>query len=492
MLTFLASCLEISFTRFPFVRLRSLRQFSVTGYALHLVVECLVGRVLPIPMVTMSIISNGFQNGTSRFLWHRKKHSSRGRFLSVQFATSKTVLSSSPEQVDKWILIRILSPKRLREESNLVTCHTNLVLHNPAVSIWESSIWHKCHALSRIPKKTSCWDQRSELKWHPKDDKSEEIIYYKTHINSSYLTMSEVKSAGSTCRQWWSRFSVANLQVGSPRYSRAWTVLGDGICTLAESRRHNRHRPSVLYLTLQDHLTFRDLTRPAANVQIRLIVSSVRMSGQWWLAQCQPHFTINHYLPHFLVNEKHPTRVSIDSMCHAKPNVSPEIPLSTAQSIGIPAQNVALRFVCINPGNLPWVGNQDKITRKLWWKKLKVVAPTSISTLSQLQLSIFVTRDMRILCLHTLRFWVEKSHAQDTNRSCRYLRYPEVLPALPDHLNTWPAVTSVIHLPSTVPACIMGVMPVPPAIIPTCFTVMVFPGNLKVPRPRYSLTPKGP
>lgn len=50
MLSFLASCLEISFTRFPFVRLRSLLQFSVTGYALHLVVECLVGRVLPIPM----------------------------------------------------------------------------------------------------------------------------------------------------------------------------------------------------------------------------------------------------------------------------------------------------------------------------------------------------------------------------------------------------------------------------------------------------------
>ena len=60
-----------------------------------------------------------------------------------------------------------------------------------------------------------------------------------------------------------------------------------------------------------------------------------------------------------------------------------------------------------------------------------------------------------------------------------------------DRLNTWPAVTSVIHLIPTV-ACIMGVMPVPPAIIPTCFTVMVFPGNLKVPRPRYSLTPKGP
>ena len=291
----------------------------------------------------------------------------------------------------------------------------------------------QCHALSRIPKRrvADISDQNLSGTQKTTSQRKSYYIYYKSHLNSSYLTMSEVKSAGSTCRQWWSRFSVANLQVGSPRYSRAWTVLGDGICTLAESRRHNRHRPSVLYLTLQDHLTFRDLTRPAANVQIRLIVSSVRMSGQWWLAKCQPHFTINHYLPLCLVNEKHPTRVSIDSMCPAKPNVSPEIPLSTAQSIGIPAQNVALRFVCINPGNLPYVGNQDEITIKLWWKKLKVVAPTSITTLSQLQMSIFVTRDMRILCLHTLRFWVEKSHVQDTNRSCRCLRYPEVLPALP-------------------------------------------------------------
>lgn len=335
----------------------------------------------------ISIISNGFQNGTSRFLWHRKKHSSRGRFLSVQFATFQF---GGPKRSCPRHLSRSTS------ESWSASWALNDCGRNPTQS---SSIHirvlHMTH-VSRVvthPKKTSCWDQRSELKWHPKDDKSEEIIYYKTHINSSYLTMSEVKSAGSTCRQWWSRFSVANLQVGSPRYSRAWTVLGDGICTLAESRRHNRHRPSVLYLTLQDHLTFRDLTRPEANVQIRLIASSVRMSGQWWLAKCQPHFTINHYLPLCLVNEKHPTRVSIDSMCPAKPNVSPEIPLSTAQSIGIPAQNVALRFVCINPGNLPWVGNQDEITIKLWWKKLKVVAPTSITTLSQLQMSIFVTRE---------------------------------------------------------------------------------------------------
>ena len=38
----------------------------------------------------------------------------------------------------------------------------------------------------------------------------------------------------------------------------------------------------------------------------------------------------------------------------------------------------------------------------------------------------------------------------------------------------------------------MGVMPVPPAIIPTCFFCTALPRSLKVPRPMYSVMPHGP